>query len=139
MNVIVIVGHNHFASGVYSSLAMIAGTKESIIPIDFETEDTDQTLQEKMIQALKNYQTSSILFACDLLGGTPYKECAKYAYEHQNCEVVTGFNLGGLLDASFKMDKLTIQELATTLIDSSKKNILLLPKKIEETAKEEGI
>ncbi len=37
-----------------------------------------------------------------MLGGTPYKEAAKIAYDNENVGVVSGCNLSSLLETTYK-------------------------------------
>lgn len=139
-NIIIICGHNHFASGLLSALEMIVGKKETIMAIDFEISESDLKLEEKIRKAVENFSDHSILFACDLMGGSPFKACSKIAFYKENYEVVTGINLGGLIDSSVKLQILDIHELAHNLVEASKKSVQIVEKKIEESDTEkEGI
>ena len=42
--IIIITGHNNFASGILSSLNMIAGSKDNIYAVDFLNDDNDSSL-----------------------------------------------------------------------------------------------
>lgn len=138
MNKVVICGHHHFASGMLSALEMIVGSKEAVLAVDFE--ESDVLLEEKIRKLVENFSDSSILFACDLMGGSPFKVCTKIAFENENYEVVTGITLGGLIDTSMKLSVLNIHELAKNLLEASKKSVQMVEKKIEESSTlKEGI
>lgn len=139
--IIIITGHNNFASGILSSLTMIAGSKENIFAVDFLNDDNDSSLEEKIKKVIEDAKVSDVLFLCDLMGGTPFKVASKLALTNDNYEVVTGINLGGLIDTSMKLDKISINELKTSCKDASIKSVIPLEKIIEkeEDSNDEGI
>ena len=139
--IIIITGHNNFASGILSSLNMIAGVKDNIYAVDFLSSDNDDTLEDKFNKIISDNKDSEILFTCDLMGGTPFKVASKLAFTNDRYEVVTGINLGGLIDTSMKLDKFSIKELKTSCRDASIKSVIPLEKVIEKEKVEpsEGI
>ena len=138
--IIIITGHNHFASGILSSLTMIAGTKDNVYAVDFLSDDNDLSLEGKFNKIISENKDSEILFVCDLMGGTPFKVASKLAFTNDNYEVVTGINLGGLIDTSMKLDKMSIGELKTSCKDASIKSVIPLEKIItKEESSSEGI
>ena len=138
--IIIITGHNHFASGILSSLTMIAGTKDNVYAVDFLSDDNDLSLEGKFNKIISDNKDSEILFVCDLMGGTPFKVASKLAFTNDNYEVVTGINLGGLIDTSMKLDKMSIGELKTSCKDASIKSVIPLEKVItKEESSSEGI
>ena len=138
--IIIITGHNNFASGILSSLTMIAGTKDNVYAVDFLSDDNDLSLEGKFNKIIDENKDSEILFVCDLMGGTPFKVASKLAFTNDNYEVVTGINLGGLIDTSMKLDKMSIGELKTSCKEASIKSVIPLEKVItKEESSSEGI
>ena len=138
--IIIITGHNHFASGILSSLTMIAGAKDNVFAVDFLSDDNDLSLEGKFNKIISDNKDSEILFICDLMGGTPFKVTSKLAFTNDNYEVVTGINLGGLIDTSMKLDKMSIGELKISCKDASIKSVIPLEKVItKEESSSEGI
>lgn len=138
--IIIITGHNNFASGILSSLTMIAGAKDNVYAVDFLSDDNDLSLEGKFNKIISDNKDSEILFVCDLMGGTPFKVTSKLAFTNDNYEVVTGINLGGLIDTSMKLDKMSIGELKTSCKDASIKSVIPLEKVItKEESSSEGI
>ena len=138
--IIIITGHNNFASGILSSLTMIAGSKDNVFAVDFLSDDNDMSLEGKFNKIISDNKDSEILFVCDLMGGTPFKVTSKLAFTNNNYEVVTGINLGGLIDTSMKLDKMSIEELKISCKDASIKSVIPLEKVItKEESSSEGI
>ena len=75
------------------------------------------------------------------MGGTPFKVASKLAFTNDNYEVVTGINLGGLIDTSMKLDKFNTRSRVTSCRDASIKSVIPLEKVIEKDKEEpsEGI
>lgn len=138
--IIIITGHNNFASGILSSLTMIAGAKDNVYAVDFLSSDNDESLEGKFNKIISDNKDSEILFVCDLMGGTPFKVASKLAFTNDSYEVVTGINLGGLIDTSMKLDKMSIGELKISCKDASIKSVIPLEKVItKEESSSEGI
>lgn len=118
MNYIVLTGHGKYATGMKSALELIVGPKENVLAFDFLKEESEEqfSLKFKDLDRKNNY-----LFACDLMGGTPYKVVSRLDL---NKEILIGTNLGGLLDTLFKIDKLQLSELADNLKQTSLKSLV---------------
>ena len=118
MTYLVITGHGHYASGVKSALELIIGPKDNVLAFDFLKEESEEQFSLKFKDLDKN---NNYLFACDLMGGTPYKVVSRLDL---NKEVLIGTNLGGLLDTALKIDKLSLNELADNLKQTSLKSLV---------------
>lgn len=118
MNYIVLTGHGNYATGMKSALELIAGSKDNVLAFDFLKEESEEQFSLKFKDLDKN---NNYLFACDLMGGTPYKVVSRLDL---NKEILIGTNLGGLLDTVFKIDKLSLNELAINLKEASLKSLV---------------
>lgn len=118
MNYLVITGHGHYASGVKSALELIIGPKDNVLAFDFLKEESEEQFGLKFKDLDKN---NNYLFACDLMGGTPYKVVSRLDL---NKEILIGTNLGGMLDTVLKIDKLSLSELADNLKEASLKSVV---------------
>ena len=119
---------------------MIAGSKDNVFAVDFLSDDNDKSLEGKFNKIIDENKDSEILFVCDLMGGTPFKVTSKLAFTNDSYEVVTGINLGGLIDTSMKLDKMSIGELKISCKDASIKSVIPLEKVItKEESSSEGI
>ena len=143
-NKLVISGHGEYATSVRSTLEFLAGKNDEIRYIDFTQEDTDITLKDKMQKVLDENIDSGILFACDILGGTPFKCAVELSILKNNIEVVAGCNIGSMLETSFNLGSLVVSELADLIVASSIKSTIrfklnALPNKQEDLESEMGI
>ena len=98
---IVLVGHGHFATGIYSSLQLIAGNQENVEAIDFVEGMSADELKQKILLAISNEE--KVLILSDLLGGTPFKVSSTIMVENptKTMNVLSGLNLAMLMEAVF--------------------------------------
>ena len=98
---IILVGHGHFATGIYSSLQLIAGDQENVEAIDFVEGMSADELKQKILLAISNEE--KVLILSDLLGGTPFKVSSTIMGENptKTMNVLSGLNLAMLMEAVF--------------------------------------
>ena len=98
---IVLVGHGHFATGIYSSLQLIAVDQENVEAIDFVEGMSADELKQKILLAISNEE--KVLILSDLLGGTPFKVSSTIMVENptKTMNVLSGLNLAMLMEAVF--------------------------------------
>lgn len=134
---VVVTGHGHYATGFQSTIKLLAGEIPGVIFIDFTDEMSELDLAQ---QFPKN---DSLVFFCDLLGGTPYKQAAIIASHSDNVAVISGCNIGSLLEVGLQNDLTQMNdahELARLFINSSHTGIQeFKPQKYEEVIEEDGI
>ncbi|MCF0105514.1 MAG: PTS sugar transporter subunit IIA [Holdemanella sp.] len=90
---IVVTGHGHFASGLTSSLDLIAGKQDCYVAVDFDglTEEKLKNDLEAAFESLK--ECEGILVFSDLPGGSPFKMAVTVSQPFKNVEVIAGTNL----------------------------------------------
>ncbi|HGR6952750.1 TPA: PTS sugar transporter subunit IIA [Streptococcus pneumoniae] len=96
---IVLVGHGHFATGIYSSLQLIAGNQENVEAIDFVEGMSADELKQKILLAISNEE--EVLILSDLLGGSPFKVSSMGENPVKTMNVLSGLNLAMLMEAVF--------------------------------------
>ena len=103
---LIISGHGNFASGLHTSLKLIAGEASNIEYVDFIETDSTESLMEKYCNALKNlYNCDSILALSDLAGGSPFKTLVELKTKIEKpMEVIGGTNLPMALEISMTKD-----------------------------------
>ncbi|TOD00361.1 PTS N-acetylglucosamine/galactosamine EIIA subunit, partial [Vibrio parahaemolyticus] len=74
-----ITGHGHFSTGLQSTIELLAGLQAQLKYVDFTSEMSEAELHNEL---LKNTpQNEPVLFFCDLLGGTPFKQAVTITTE----------------------------------------------------------
>lgn len=97
-----VTGHGHFATGLASSVKLIAGMPEKFELVDFVEEYSVEDLRRELNQAMdKLSDCSGILVFSDLPGGSPFKTAVEVAMERkEDIRVLAGTNLGMLIEIS---------------------------------------
>lgn len=123
---IIVTGHGNFTSGIESTVKLLAGSIKNVKYINFTEGMGEEDLMQDFQKAIES--DKHIVFFCDLLGGTPYKQAAVISTKSdKDISVVCGCNVGALLENGLTgIDKFTDSvELANSLIKSTKQGIKL--------------
>ncbi|MBX9976456.1 PTS galactosamine/N-acetylgalactosamine transporter subunit IIA [Cytobacillus firmus] len=124
MNGLIISGHGSFASGLHSSVKLIAGEQPRIEYVDFLESDSTSDLEIKIKAALANLKScNGILVLCDLVGGSPFKTAVSLTNDKQDTAVIGGTNLAMVMETAIMKDNVSINELKEMAITSGKEAI----------------
>ena len=142
---LLVTGHGHFATGLNSSLELIAGAQPNVALVDFEADHSIETLKDNLNKAFDSLkECDGVLVLSDLPGGSPFKTAVECKYERpdQAIEVISGTNLP-LLIASSTMTAVfdSPLALAEAMIPEAKDSIVRfeLAVHVEEPEDEDGI
>lgn len=129
MKRIVVMGHGGYAEGVRQNLEMIVGQPEHMYFIDLTKEDDLASLENKVKLLLEGFPDDEVLFACDLLGASPFRVAAMQCAENPGkYYTVAGLNTMGFLEISMKTESdLSIEELANLAIETTKAAVSRFP------------
>lgn len=129
MKRLVVMGHGGYAEGVRQNLEMIAGLPESMYFIDLTKEDDLASLEIKVNHLLEDFPDDEVLFACDLLGASPFRVAAMQSANHPGRYfTVAGLNTMAFLEISMQMESdLSIEELANLAIETTKAAVARFP------------
>lgn len=120
---IIVTGHGSFASGLASSIEVIAGRQDHFKAIDFPIGSTNIELAEKLNQAVKELDCSDIIFCTDIAGGTPFNQSVILSTHLPHCKVISGTNVPVLLEALFSRFNQDASSMADILVDSHQSRI----------------
>lgn len=141
---LLVTGHGHFATGLNSSLELIAGAQPNVALVDFEADHSIEVLKDNLTKALDSLKEyDGVLVLSDLPGGSPFKTAVELKFERpdQAIEVIAGTNLP-LLIASSTMTAVfeSPLDLAEAMMPEGKDSIIRfeLAARVEE-ADEDGI
>ena len=71
---LLVTGHGHFATGLNSSLELIAGAQPNVALVDFEADHSIEVLKDNLTKALDSLKEyDGVLVLSDLPGGSPFK------------------------------------------------------------------
>ena len=142
---LLVTGHGHFATGLNSSLELIAGAQPNVALVDFEADHSIEVLKDNLTKALDSLKEyDGVLVLSDLPGGSPFKTAVELKFERpdQAIEVIAGTNLP-LLIASSTMTAVFDNplDLAEAMMPEGKDSIIRfeLAARVEEESDEDGI
>ena len=98
---IIVTGHGNFASGLASSIEVIAGKQDKFEAIDFPIGSTNTELAKQLQEAVDRLNCSDIIFCTDIAGGTPFNQSVILSTHLPNSKVISGTNVPVLLEALF--------------------------------------
>ena len=140
---LIVTGHGNFASGLRSSLRLIAGEKENMCFVDFEEKDSVDDLSTKLTSAIDSLSNvDGILFLCDLTGGSPFKTVELSVQKDKPMEVIGGANLPMVIELSMAKEFVDSLDALTNMAISTGKDSIVrfaFSAHKEDTNDEDGI
>lgn len=141
-NAVIAVSHASLASGVYSTIKMIAGEFDNIRIEEFKDNDSLEAFDKKLEIAYDelNEKYKNIFVLADLAGGTPFNRAVMTLGEKENVRVIGGLNFASLYTA-INSDGDDIDETLEDIIETAKDSIISFEMKTkkEEESEEDGI
>ncbi len=141
---LLITGHGHFATGLGSSLKLIAGESDKIVMVDFEENHSTATLKANLHSGLDRLtDCDGVVILSDLPGGSPFNNAVECCYERQNqkIEVIAGSNLPMIVEGFTMIEDFDEpKDLAMELLNSGKDSIVIFElEEHQDDADEDGI
>ena len=125
---LLVTGHGTFATGITSGLKLLAGEPESYEAVDFDPEDSVETLTARMEEALLRLSgCEQVLILTDLTGGSPFNVALrlKLSVSTRQLEVIGGINLPTVLDAYMSRPMAgNVKDLAAVSSENGKSQIV---------------
>lgn len=90
---LIVTGHGHFATGLTSSIDLIAGPQDNYVAVDFDGEGTEKLENDLKAAVEKLSDCEGIIVFSDLAGGSPFKTAAIVTASNPNVKVIAGTNL----------------------------------------------
>lgn len=135
---IVLCGHAQFASGLYSSINLIAGEQEAFQTVDFSKEMSSELLQEKLTAAVEAVdQRKGIVIFTDIPGGTPFNQAVMLSTKMEGVKVISGTNLPALLEGSFNREN-SLESFIVKILDSGKAGLQQFEQRKKEANQSEA-
>ena len=92
-NAVILTGHGQIASGIYSSVKMIAGEFENIRICEFKEGENYEKLDEDLEKAYEDLKAyDNIVVLADIGGGTPFNRAVLSLSKYDKISFVSGVN-----------------------------------------------
>lgn len=126
MTRLVIAGHGNYGTAMAATMAMLMGESDGVAMVDFGPDDDINTLTAK-IEAAADYD-GEVLFACDLAGGSPFRQSAMLCTRRPKTFAVAGLNVAAYVEMVNNLE-MPAEELMELGIEVAQETILRFPEK----------
>lgn len=134
MNGVILASHGNFASGLYSTVKMIAGEFENVIIVEFKENDTLESVDQRINEAYKKLKSyENILVLTDLAGGTPFNRAVMALGDKENVRILAGMNFAMVYQA-LSSDEVNLESFKEEVLLTARDSIV----SFETTNKDES-
>lgn len=118
---LIVATHGNFASGIISSVNLIAGEQNDLIGVNFVEGQSSEELKQNLEKAISDISCDEILIFTDLMGGTPFNisSTISTSTDNKKIKVVSGMNLPMLMEAVFSREQTDLDSLITVIKESA--------------------
>lgn len=118
---LIVATHGNFASGIISSVNLIAGEQNDLIGVNFVEGQSSEELKQNLEKAISDISCDEILILTDLMGGTPFNisSTISTSTDNKKIKVVSGMNLPMLMEAVFSREQNDLDSLITVTKESA--------------------
>lgn len=124
MKYIVIAAHGVLADAFLETVRMIVGVEQSamIYAIGMKEDMDSEAFIEKAEKLIARDREGEYLLVADLYGASPCNSLLM-AFQHCRYRLVTGLNLGMLLEILFQFSNMSLEEAAEHMVETGKGGI----------------
>lgn len=135
MTNVIVAGHGGFGTAIQKNLGMLLGDTPGMLYVDFNPDDNLDSLNEKLNAAIAQCEDHDILFACDLSGGSPFRQAAMLCIDHPKYRAVAGLNVAGYAEMVYNLE-LPLDELCDLAMQTTHATVQAFPERPPEAKKE---
>lgn len=129
MTGIIVVTHSNMADGVKNAAEMILGEKEAFFPVGYYVGESLEDLYNKIENIILENSCEKWIIFTDMFGDTPSNVASIICTKH-DAVVVTGVNLGIVIETLVSRDNLERDDLVTSLLNIGKSDIRYIDRDI---------
>ena len=122
MKGIILTSHGNFASGLYSTVKMIAGEFENVKIVEFHEGDNLEDLDQRLVEAYDSLDYDQVVVLTDLAGGTPFNRSVMNLADKGNVGFLAGVNFAMLYQA-LSSETENLDEFIEEVLETSKESI----------------
>lgn len=108
---IILASHGNLAEALMSTAQMIIGPNTDMIALGLQAGVAPEAYREALNEVFIQYPEYEFLVLVDILGGTPFNSIISQL-QNENVQVVTGVNLGMLLEVLLNQENYGLNELS---------------------------
>ena len=123
---LILMSHGHLAEQILESAKLIVGDVEGIYTVSMAMEDGLSGTQSKLDHVISSMPSGSeFLIIADIIGGTPCNVAVEKLFQSENIRVISGLNLGMLLEYALSSDE-NIDELCASVYDAGLTSVQII-------------
>lgn len=108
---IILASHGNLAEALMTTAHMIIGPNSDMIALGLQASIAPEDYREALNEVFSQYPYHEFLVLIDILGGTPFNSIISQL-QNENVQVVTGVNLGMLLEVLLNQENYELNELS---------------------------
>ena len=122
---VLVLSHGKLAGSLVETVEFIYGSSEGIAYMNMP-DPFDQSQYERDIRNIvEENKESGVLVLCDLFGGSPFLTCTRIIRDYwDQMELLTGVNLGMLLEIMSGIEEFNIKELKDNALNAGKNSVV---------------
>lgn len=122
---VLVLSHGKLAGSLLETVEFICGSTAGMNCINMPDPFDQSEYESSIRKTIEENKENGVLVLCDLFGGSPFLTCTRILKEYwEKMEVVTGVNLGMLLELESRIDELDIKELKEVALNAGKQSVI---------------
>ena len=127
---IILVSHGRLSEGMLDSIKMIIGNNDSISCLKMLPGEHYSVVSDEIKRRAEAEKDTQFIIIGDLLGGSVCNGCAQLV-NYSNIKLVTGMNMGLVIELALHPDPLTDEELAEKIEQCKEGIAYISPKSLQ--------
>ncbi len=120
-----ILSHGKLAGALVETVKFIYGDTNGLEYINMPDPFDQNRYEQEIRQIVDENRENGVLILCDLFGGSPFLTCTKIIRDYwEQSEMLTGVNLGMLLEIMGSIDRADIRELKDIAMNAGKESVV---------------
>ena len=131
---LIIIAHGRLATEMCNVLEHVVGSQKQLRAIDIGADDNIEQRRDDLLAAIKDVDSGDGVVICtDMFGGTP-SNMAISTIDHQNIEVLAGFNVPALVKLASIRDKTALNDAVKQAHEAGRKYMNIASQLLEPSA-----
>lgn len=121
---VLVLSHGNLAGSLVDTVKLIFGSTDGIEYMNMPDPFDQNKYEQDIRNIIEENKQDGVLIMCDLLGGSPFLTCTKIVRDYwDQTELVTGVNLGMLLEIMSGINNLSISNLKNIALNAGKEGV----------------
>lgn len=123
---IILISHGPLAEAFIASASMLYGTKDNVVAFTLGANDSIENFEKMINNYIADNLCNDTLILCDIAGGSPFNCAYKAKLLYGNVEVVSGMNMGMVLEVFLSEENCSLIDLVNCALEAGKQCVSFL-------------